>query len=715
MPPKKDTKKQDTSKQPGQYLNRELSWLEFNQRVLDEANDARIPLLERLKFLAITGSNLDEFFMVRVGGLQILDERGSRKRDPAGMTPRQQLEAIRLRTRQMADDQYRCFQEDLEPKLAEAGVQRMTADGLNDRQSRAVETLFSDELSALLEPIAVTDAHEFPLLVEQPLNICVRLDPNVEGEEERFAVIPLGIQVQRFRTLPAESGYAYILLEDVVCRYVSRFFEGVTVRECVPFRITRNADMRVREDLAADLLTGMEEILDARKESDCVRLEIDRDASPATRKFLQRCLDIDDRKVVEVDGPLDLSAFMQLTDLPGFDELQYDAWPPVPSPQVDQAASMFDVIAERDVLLFHPYDSFEPVVRLIEEAADDPDVMAIKQSLYRTSRNSPIIAALKRAAERGKHVTAVVEVKARFDEARNIEWAKNLEQASVNVVYGVKGLKTHSKVCIIVRSEPHGIRRYIHFGTGNYNESTARLYSDVSFMTCDEDLGADASRFFYAATGYSQPQEFRKIDAAPLGLREKLVELIDGETQRKRHGQKAQIVAKFNSLADTKLIDALYRASQEGVTIRLNIRGICCLRPGVPKLSENISVVSIVDRFLEHARIFYFYHGGDERVYISSADWMPRNLDRRLELMIPVEEKDSRRRLISILDTYFRDTEKARELLPDGSYTPVRPKGRRKSVRSQEVLYRETLDAVRQAEQSRPTMFEPHRAPSDRD
>jgi polyphosphate kinase len=371
---------------------------------------------------------------------------------------------------------------------------------------------------------------------------------------------------------------------------------------------------------------------------------------------------------------------------------------------------MFDTIARRDILLHHPYESFEPVVRLVEEAADDPDVLAIKQTLYRTSRNSPVVAALCRAAEKGKHVTAIVELKARFDEERNIEWARNLEQASVQVIYGVKGLKTHAKLCIIVRREPHGIQRYVHFGTGNYNEITARIYGDVSYFTNDEELGADATSFFNAVSGYSQPQQFRKIEAAPMGLRDRLLEMIEIETQRKQQGQKAYIAAKLNSLVDSRIIDALYTASQAGVRIQLNVRGICCLRPGVPELSENITVVSIVDRFLEHSRIIYFYHGGDERVFISSADWMPRNLDRRVELLVPVEDAASRRRLISILDVYFRDNVKGRVLRQDGTYDRVRAKRKAKKVRCQELFYEEACDALKRAEQSRRTTFEPYRA-----
>jgi polyphosphate kinase len=499
------------------------------------------------------------------------------------------------------------------------------------------------------------------------------------------------------------------MLEDVVAMLIDRFFPGEDVLECVPFRLTRNADMGLREDQAFDLLAQMEELLDARKESDCVRLEIADHASPELLGFLRDALSLGEGDVFAVPGPLDLSALRQLADLAGFDDLRYPPWPPQPSPGVDPTVPMFDVLAHRDLLLYHPYDSFEPVVRLIEEAARDPDVLAIKQILYRTSRDSPVVAALARAAEQGKYVTAVVELKARFDEARNIEWARSLEQAGVQVIYGIKGFKTHAKVCIIVRREPQGIQRYLHLGTGNYNEQTARLYSDVSFMTANEELAADATNFFNAISGYSQPQRFRKIEAAPIGLRERLVEMIESETHRKQQGQKAQIAAKLNSLVDPQIIDALYAASQAGVKVRLNVRGICCLRPGVPGLSENISVVSIVDRYLEHARILYFYHGGDERVFISSADWMPRNLDRRIELLVPVEDPASQKRLIAILETHLQDTVKARQLTADGVYEPVKPRGRRKPFRSQEELYRQACEAVKEEEQLKRTAFETHR------
>ena len=692
------------------YINRELSWLEFNQRVLDEACDASIPLLERLKFIAITASNMDEFFMVRVGGLQILIDQGITKPDPAGMTPAEQLAAIRTRVRRMTDDQYAYFMNDIEPGLEQQGIRRLRPADMTERQSQSAAQIFLNDIYPIFSPIRTESAEDFPHLINHTLNVGVRLAAR-EGDPpgERFAVIPFGRDARRFLTLHSEGGYAYTLLEDAVNIFADRFFPGEEVLECTPFRITRNADIAVRDDTASDLLADMRELLDARKSSGTVRLEIGADTSAELLEFLQRTLDVPDEDVFRQPGPLALSDLMALTGLNGFEHLQNEPWPPQPSPAVDSSKTMFETIATRDVLLCHPYDSFDPVVRLIEEAADDPDVLAIKQTLYRTSRKSPVIAALARAAQNGKYVTAIVELKARFDEARNIEGAKLLEQADAQVIYGVKGLKTHAKICLIVRREPQGIQRYMHFGTGNYNESTAKLYGDISLMTCNEELGADATSFFNAVTGYSQPRRYRKLEAAPIGLRDRLLEMIEAETKRKQQGQKARIVAKLNSLADPKIIDALYAASQAGVTVKLNIRGICCLRPGVPGLSENIEAVSIIDRFLEHARIFYFFHGGDERVFISSADWMPRNLDRRVELLTPVEDTAARRRLINMLDTYFRDTKKARRLLADGGYESVVPTSG-DPVSSQETLYREACSSVRRTKQSQLTMFEPHRA-----
>ena len=523
------------------------------------------PLLERLKFLAISASNLDEFFMVRVGGLKLVEHQENMPADPAGMTVREQLDAIAARVHGMTGDQYRCFLEELEPQLAQAGVRRLSASDLNDRQKQVVDQFFNDEVASVLTPMAVDRRVEFPLLPHQMLHVAVRLSPREGETKSRFAIIPLGRSLGRFVTLPSDRGYCYILLEDVVAAEAEHFFSGEGVVHCAPFRITRNADIAVRDDLVHDLLSEIEEVLDERRLGSCVRLEIAAQADAESVAFLRQSLGVDEGEIYALPGPLDLAGFMRLSDLQGFDNLKYEPWPPRISPDVDLGAGMFNVIARRDILLLHPYDSFEPVVRLLEEAAEDPDVLAIKQTLYRTSRNSPIVAALERAAERGKYVTAVIELRARFDEARNIEWARNLERAGVQVIYGVKGLKTHAKICIIVRREPYGIVRYVHFGTGNYNEITARLYSDVSLMTANEEFGSDAIAFFNAITGFSQPQRFRKIDAAPLGLRERLIEMIDAETDRQNHGQKARIIAKLNSLVDPEIIEALYRASNAGV------------------------------------------------------------------------------------------------------------------------------------------------------
>ena len=691
------------------YLNRELSWLEFNQRVLDEARNPAVPLLQRLKFLAITASNLDEFFMVRVGGLHGLASRGIAQLDPLGLSSSDQLEKISQRARRMLQDQYACWNQELEPELAKCGVQCLRKEQLSDVQVQSVVGRVEEELLPVLTPIAVSDEAEFPLLSNHTLHLCVRCAPEAGSDDPRYAIVPFLGPLRRFLSLPVNTGSAFLLLEEAIAMTLDRFFPGETVNECVAFRIVRNADLSLRDEGAYDLLAGVEEVLDARKQSATVRLEIAESTSDGLLRFLQRRLGTTDRQTYRIAGPLDLAALMQLSNLSGFDDLQYPQWSPQPSPHIDPSRSMFEILQASDVLLCHPYESFEPVLRLLDEAADDPDVLAIKQTLYRTSRRSPIVSALKRAAESGKNVTALIEVKARFDEARNIEWAKQLEQARVQVIYGVKGLKTHAKMCLIVRREAQGIRRYLHLGTGNYNESTARLYSDVSYMTCQEGLAADATACFNAISGYSQPQELNSLEMAPIGLREKLLEMIEIETQRKLAGERAHIVAKLNSLVDTQMIDALYAASQAGVTVKLNIRGICCLRPGVSGLSENIEVISIVDRYLEHARIFYFFHGGDERVFISSADWMPRNLDRRIELLIPIEHPGSKRRLIRILDTYFRDNVKARRLLPDGTYEAVREGSQKGSVRSQELLYQEACELAATRE-FRPTVFEPHRA-----
>lgn len=738
------------------YFDRELSWLEFNQRVLNEALDPAVPLMERLKFLAISGSNLDEFFRVRVGGLKTQIQGGlsgpanalasgnasgadiphDRALEPFGMAPEAQLQAIRERVRRMVADQYACYQNDIALRLAENGVQRLLPDQLNATQKMLVRQAFEREILSVLTPMAIEEEGLFPLLPNQMLNICVRLgdaaEPHATSPDDRrdipqtpasgklgetgevrstgglFAVIPFGRTLSRFFSLPAERGLSYMLLEDVVAMLIDQFFPGRSVEECIPFRITRNAEVELHEFSPHGLAGNMADVLRARMMAECVRLEVDAHASEQVVAFLRRQLDVDDEEIYRLSGPLDLGSFMQFAERRGFESLKYEPWPPVDSPDVPEEETLFEVLAARDVLLAHPYQSFDPVVRLIDEAADDPDVVAIKQTLYRISRDSPIIQALSRAVENGKHVTVLLELKARFDEERNLKQARELEAIGAQVIHGVKGLKTHAKVCIVVRREPHGIQRYVHFGTGNYNEKTARLYSDVSLMTSDEDLGSDAVAFFNAISGYSQPpQAYRKLESAPLRLRDTLREMIDAEAERSREGQPAKIMLKLNALSEKSLIDALYAASQAGVQVLLNIRGICCLKPGVPDLSENIRVVSIVDRFLEHARLLYFHHGGTPKLFLSSADWMPRNLYHRKELLIPVEAPDCHSQLLAMLNAYFQDNVKASQLLPDGTYVRIPKEG--EPFRVQERLYLQAREAVRRAEQRRRTQFEPHR------
>lgn len=695
------------------FINRELSWLEFNQRVLDEALDPDVPLLEQLNFLSITASNLDEFFMVRVGGLEMLADRGITKRDPCGWTPQKQLERISLRTRLMVEAQYDCYRNGLEPRLEERGVRRIRFENLLPNQTRHLERYFDEEMFPVVSPMAVNSAAEFPSLVNLRLHVIVRLRPGKRGtkRQQRYAIIPIGENMERFVTVPSATDFTYVTVEDVIRMFADHLFPGNDVLEAVPFRITRNADMSAREDQVGDFLAEMENVLDRRKRGDCVRLEVKNICSKTLLSFLTRALKVKQRNVYLVPGPMDLSDFNAIASVQGYEDLKYEPWQPQPSPILDPKKSIFEELAQRNILLYHPYDSFEPILRLVQEAAEDPDVLAVKQILYRVSRNSPVVAALRTAAERGKYVTVIVELKARFDEARNIEWARELEKAGAQVIYGVKGLKTHAKLCIVVRREAGGIVRYVHFGTGNYNEQTARLYSDISYMTCDPEFGSDASVFLNSVTGYSEPQSLARLVPAPTLLREELLELIESEAERRRQGQRAAIRGKMNSLVCPTIIRALYSASQAGVKIELNIRGICCLRPGVKGLSDNIKVTSIVDRFLEHARVFCFRHGGDEKIYISSADWMPRNLDRRIELMVPVVDEPSRERIREILDLHFTDTVKGRQLRSDGTYRKKRKPGKGKAQRSQDSLCRAAAGAAaaQQARSARHQVFEPHK------
>ncbi|MDZ4198828.1 MAG: polyphosphate kinase 1 [Kiritimatiellia bacterium] len=697
---------------PVPLFNRELSWLEFNRRVLDEARDASVPVLERLKFLAITASNLDEFFMVRGGGLQILREKGHGGRDPSGLTVRQQLKAISSEAHRMVLDQYRVLR-DLTAEMERMGIRRLDAGRLSPDQVRHAERVFEQEIFPLLTPQTLDPDEEFPAIAGLTPHLAIRhADPEAGKKSERLALISIPKTLPRFITLPRREAHEVVMVESLIAGHLNDFFPGRQILETAAFRVSRNADLSVREDLAADLLALMEDVLTMRRKSDCVRLEIDRHASAELIRRLCAALEVERQDLYRIPGPIDLSAFMSLTSVPGFEEARNESWLPQRVPEAPSGVSIFKQIAARDFMVFTPYQTFDPVVRFLDEAATDPDVLAIKQILYRTSRDSPIIAALSRAAGRGKTVTVLVELKARFDEARNIEWAKALEEAGVQVIYGVRNLKTHAKICIVLRREAGGIRRYLHFATGNYNEVTARLYTDIGYFTCRDDLAADGSQFFNTITARTQPQQYRALDAAPTTLRDRLLQLIESEAERSRQGQPAFILAKVNSLADPQIIRALYKASRAGVRIDLNVRGICCLRPGVKGLSETIRVVSVVDRFLEHARIIAFRHGGEPLVFISSADWMPRNLDKRIELLVPIADRSCCKRLIEIVRTGMRDNVKGRELQPDGSYrrAPGAVGGRK--VRSQELFYRDAVTAAQTERVTRRSLFEPHRPPT---
>ncbi len=691
---------------PERFLNRELSWLAFNARVLEEAADASNPLLERVKFAAITASNLDEFFMVRVARLKNAVREGDAEPDPAGLTPAQQFKAVATRVHEFVEQLYTLVNRQLQPALEAAGIRIRHVADLDAAARAAVTAHFREQVLPALTPLAIDASRPFPLLASLSLNVVLRLAPADAGAAPRLAVVQIPPRLPRLVRVPGEAA-TFVLLGDVIRAEFDTLFPGQAVLESAILRLSRDSELELDDEGGLPYLEAIEEELRQRRRSDVVRLEIESGASQDLLDQVAGEVGATPDDVYRIDGMLDVRVLMGLTELPGFDDLRDKPWKPVPVFDERDRRSIFDLIGERDIFLHHPYESFDPVVQLVEEAADDPDVMAIKMTLYRTSGDSPIIAALTRAADLGKQVTVIVELMARFDEQRNIAWARKLEESGAHVIYGIRGLKVHGKICLVVRRGRDGIRRYVHLGTGNYNDRTARLYTDMGLLTASPDIGVDASAFFNALTGYSDPPRLRKLVMAPTHLRERLVKLIERETRRAAAGQPAAIRAKMNALVDERVVQALYAASQAGVPVRLNVRGICVLRPGIKGLSENIAVVSIVGRFLEHTRVFHFLNGGDDEVYLASADWMPRNLDRRIELMFPVEAPECRRRVLEALDILFRDNVKGRRLSSDGTWkVPPRPAAD-PPVAAQAALYDLARKAWERREAAVPDTFVP--------
>ena len=688
----------DDLKSPQLFINRELSWLEFNDRVMQEGLCEEVPLLERLKFLAITSSNLDEFFMIRVAGLMHQRTARVRRHDPAGMTPAQQLAAIGRRTHRMVAEQTAGIRHAL-AKLAGHGLSVLERKDWTGPQEKFLRAQFARDVLPVLTPLAVQELDPCPLLPGLRLHVGLVLRA-AQGEQaaEKIAVVPVPAQLPRFIAVPSDEGLHLARLEDATAANADLLFPGCEVLAAGVFRITRDADVTIQDDDASDLLHVVEEAVLARRRRAAVRLEVSAQLDRRLLEWLTQSLQLGEEHIYPIDGMLDATALWWLAGRPGFESLKAPDWPPQPPRDLIGSEDLWQTLQQRDVLLFHPYESFDPVVQLLDRAAADPDVLAIKQTLYRTSGDSPVVGALERAAENGKEVTALVELKARFDEARNVTWARRLEDAGCHVVYGIVGFKTHAKALLIVRREAGRIRRYAHLSTGNYNDRTARLYSDVGLMTSNRDVAADVAALFNLMTGYSESVGWSKLTCEPGRLKQRFVDLIDREIQVSSPDRPGLVMAKVNSLQDKEIIRALYRASQAGVKVMLNVRGICCLRPGVPGVSETIEVRSIIDRYLEHARIFYFRNGGHEEVYLSSADWMHRNLDKRMEIIFPVTAPPLRRRLIESLRVYFADNVKARQLLPDGTYQKVPRKGA--AVRAQEHFYQEAVEAVHAAEQS---------------
>jgi polyphosphate kinase len=687
---------------PRLYLNRELSWLEFNQRVLDEAYNPSVPLLERLKFLAISSSNLDEFFMVRVAGLKQQLQTMNQGTGPDNLSPAEQLLLVSKRAHEMVESQYSLLRERLLPELAQHQIQISHPLDLTAEQRRYLADRFSYHIYPVLTPLAIDPGHPLPPLKNKSLNLAIVLERSSAWRDTSvFAVVQVPTMLGRLVEIKPSNGRLFMLLEDVISMHITHLFPGARATGCWPFRITRNFDMTINEEESEDLLHTIQKEVRRRDRGNAVRLELAQGASSEIAKFLSSSLKLDHEDLYLIDGPLHLSDLMRLAPPDTPKNLKDEPFIPAYIPAFEQADTIFEAISKGDIFLHHPYESFDYVVDFIQQAAEDPEVLAIKQTLYRTSGDSPVVRALARAAELGKQVTAIVELKARFDEENNIAWARALEEAGVHVVYGVIGLKTHSKIAIVVRRENDTLKRYVHLSTGNYNPNTARLYTDISLFTCREAFGEDATALFNLLTGYSKPPQWHRFTVAPLGLQEKIISLIDNEAEQAKKTGKGRIIAKMNALVDAETIRALYAASQAGVQIDLLVRGICCLRPNVPGISENIRVTSVVDRFLEHSRMFYFEAGGREELYLSSADWMPRNFQRRVEILFPIE--DPLIKLIlrrDILGTMLADNTKAKRLTQDGTYLKIERQEGEEAVRSQEKF----LETAKQK-------FEPEIAP----
>lgn len=664
------------------YLNRELSWLAFNERVLEEAVDPNNPLLEKLKFLAITASNLDEFFMIRVSGLKHQVENGVERRDIANMTPAEQLAGISEACQTLVARQYACLK-DILTSLEKEGLCFIEPDEASEAQRRWLDEYFEREIFPVVTPMAVNSSHPFPFLASKSLNLAMLLEKNEKKEnaddddiDVKTAIVPVPSVLPRIIALPQNPDFPdrkdFVLLENVIRHFAPRLFVGFDVLEARAFRLTRDADLYIDEEDAKDLVVEVERQLRKRQKGEAVRLEFEAGTSRFTQRFMAESTSLEKADLYEIDGPIDLTMYFSFCGIKGYDRLRYaEAHPHRPWSAIQLGGgNIFDMIRRKDMLIHLPYESFDDsVVKFVSAAADDRDVLAIKQTLYRVSSQSPIIRALERAAQNGKQVTVLMEVKARFDEANNILMARRLEKAGAHVIYGLVGLKTHSKCTLVIRREKDGIRRYVHVATGNYNASTAKLYTDLGILTCNDLFGVDASAFFNLLSGYSDPPMWNTFIVAPLNLRERCISFIDREIAHAKDGEPAHMIIKMNSLLDREMIAKLYEASAAGVKIELIVRGICVLIPGIPGLSDNITVRSLVGRFLEHSRVFWFANGGREEIYIGSADWMPRNLNDRVELMVPVEDPDLRARLKKMLDAELADNQKAHVMQPDGTWT----------------------------------------------